>query len=77
MDVTGKSQIHCLVHVEKKEGSSPPEFVISEVQQRKKETVSVLNCKFDLEIICVVILYGDKGVVFRNKSIKRDRRWLR
>lgn len=65
--------MHGLVHVEK-EGSSPAEFVISEVQQRRKEIVSILNRKFDLEIIFVSIPCSDKGVVFRGKS--RDKRWL-
>lgn len=58
------------VHVEK-EGSSPAEFVINEVQQRQNE-FSILNCKFDLEIIFVSsLLCSDKGVVFRGKSTEQ------
>lgn len=55
--------------MEKKEGTSPAEFVISEVQQRKK-VVSMLNCKFDLEIF-VTVPCSDKAVVFRGKSTEQ------
>lgn len=56
--------------MEKKERASPAEFMISEVQQRKK-VVSMINCKFDLEIIFVTVPCSDKAVVFRGKSTEQ------